>query len=181
MGVVTRRPGRGASREMNPVEECQTMDSTGIDHLGDYLAALDELLTRSRRLIRIRDEDLAGQGWDARVRPAMLEQFMLEDRRRQVRIMVRDPSYLLRRCPHLVNLLRYFSHQLEIRSAEDHPPFEDCFVLGDQATLLVRHHRDSWRGRYAAHDPQGVVRLGERFAEAWDRLSGGLGYKPLGL
>jgi hypothetical protein len=26
-----------------------------------------------------------------------------------------------------------------------------------------------------------VVRLGERFAEAWDRLSGGLGYKPLGL
>lgn len=157
------------------------MDSASFDHLGGYLAALDELMTGAGRLIRIRDEDLAGQGWDARERPAMLERFMLEDRQRQAQILVRDPSYLLRRCPHLVNLLRYFSHQLEIRSAEDHPPFEDCFALGDRYSLLLRHHRNSWRGRYAAHDPQGAVRLGERFAEDWGRLSGGLGYKPLGL
>lgn len=157
------------------------MTSGGFDTRSGYLAALDELMSLPLGRILIRDQDLFGQGWDSRDRPALLERFMLHDRRRQVRLMVHSPEFMLRRCPHLINLLRYFSHQLEIRVAEDNPPFEDCFVLGDRRVVLLRHHRSSWRGRFSAHDPQGAVRLGERFSEEWERLSGGLGFKPLGL
>lgn len=159
-----------------------TMNDAGIETQGDYLAALDALLTRSGRLIRLLDTDLAGQGWDGSARPALLERFLLGDRLRRVRILLANGDFLTRRCPQLLNLLRYRSHQLEIRVAEDGRTFEDGFVLGDDGMVLVRQDRQGWQGRFSAHDPQAVIRLGERFAEDWERVpGGGLGFTTLGL
>lgn len=158
------------------------MGTPGIETQGEYLAALNTLLTRAGRLIRILDPDLAGQGWDGVARPALLERFLLGDGRCRVRILLADGEYLARRCPLLMNLLRYHDHQIEIRVLGDGQSFADGFALGDDGMVLIRHHRLGWQGRFSDHDPQAVIRLGERFDEAWERVSGGgLGYTTLGL
>ncbi len=147
----------------------------------DYLAALDTLLSQAAQLIRIKDADLRGQGWDAPARPAMLEAFLQGGRARRVEILLHTGDYLVGHCPLLMNLLRHYGHQLEIRVHDDFAPSEHCYVLGDGRLLLYRHHWNAWRGRYAAGDRAGVGALTVQFEAEWARIAGGLGYTPLGL
>lgn len=158
------------------------MDSTDLATRGEYLAALDTLLAGARLRIRLLDHDLGDQGWDTAARAGRLEAFMLGDPLRRVQILLGQGDYLTRRCPHLMNLLRYFGHRLEIRVTGEGEPMSGSFALGDDGLLLVRHHRDAWHGRFSGHDPGEVIRLGEAFAAAWERAPGGtLGFTTLGL
>jgi hypothetical protein len=157
------------------------LDNHSFTSLGDYLAALDALLSGAGNHIRILDQDLKDQGWDSPGRPALLRDFLLGDRERRVQILLRDSAYLVGRCPHVMYLLRDYGHQLEIRIADEDTRFEDSFVLGDETLLLYRYDLQRWDGRFANDDRQGVIQLTERFDTAWERLTGGLAYTPLGL
>lgn len=157
------------------------MDHQTFHTRGDFLLALDMLIGQASRHIRIQDADLRGQGWDGPARPALLERFLRDDPARRVDILLRESGYLQGHCPHLMDLIRYRGHQLEVRLREETARSEECFVLADDGLVLLRYHRDSWHGRYAAEDRLAVTQLGGQFADEWDRLTGGLGYQPLGL
>ncbi len=157
------------------------MDNHAFHTQGDYLLALDALIVQATRHIRIQDDDLRGQGWEAPARPALLEGFLRGDPARRVDILLRESGYLQGHCPHLMNLIRYRGHQLQVRLREETARAEECFVLADDGLLLLRYHRDGWNGRYAVDDRLAATQLGGQFADEWDRLQGGLGYQPLGL
>jgi len=148
---------------------------------GGYLDALDGLLATARREIRILDDDLAGQGWEGRNRPGLLEAFLVGDRLRRARILLRSPDHVLARCPLLLGLLRQHGHQLEIRVAEPGAEWREAYALGDDGLLVLRHHYQGWQGRADPADPRTVARLGEGFDAEWSRVTGGLSPTALGL
>lgn len=157
------------------------MDDQPLHTRGDFLRALDTLLGQASRDLRIQSTDLRDEGWEGPARPALLERFLHGDPARRVRILLREGGYLQGHCPHLMKLLRYRGHQLEVRLREETARSEACFVLADDGLLLLRHHRDGWQGRYATDDRTALAQLGGQFDDEWDRLGSGLGDQPLGL
>lgn len=165
-------PGDGKGYDMNE-HAFSTRD--------EYLAALDELIRRARRCIRMKDADLRGQSWETPARPALLEGFLRDDRNRRLEILLHDGHYLAAYCPLLMKLLRNHARQVEIRVYEEIAPSEPSYVLGDSTLLLHRHHWESWRGRYSPDDAPGVGALTEQFMADWERSPTTLAYTPLGL
>lgn len=152
-----------------------------IDTREEWLRALDNLLARADRLVRIKDHDLRGQGWESPVRPALLEDFLRGARSRRVEILLHRDDYLTGHLPLLMRLLRGYNRQMEIRVYETLPPSEMAYALGDDRMLLYRHRSDAWAGRCSMDDPAGVIALTDRFQADWARIAGGLPYTPLGL
>lgn len=157
------------------------MEAFAFNSRDEYLAALDQVLRQATRLVRIKEADLRGQGWDRPARTALLEAFLREKRARRVEVLLHDKAYLTGYCPLLMKLLRHYSHQMEIRIYEEISPSEECYVLGDDTWLLRRYHWEDWRGRFEPDDRPTVTLLAEQFLADWERLPGSLGYTPLGL
>ena len=134
-----------------------------LDTREDWLRALDTLIVGAERLVRIKDHDLRGQGWESPARSALLEDFLRGARNRRLEILLHRDDYLTGYLPLLMRLLRDYNRQVEIRVYETLPPSEMAYVLGDERTLLYRHRCDGWTGRYAADDPAGVIVLTDRF------------------
>lgn len=152
-----------------------------IDTREGWLRALDGLLAGADRLVRIKDHDLRGQGWESPARPALLEDFLRGALCRRLEILLHCDHYLTGHLPLLMRLLRDYNRQMEIRVYETLPTSEMAYVLGDDRMLLYRHRSDAWAGRFSMDDPASVIALTDRFQADWERIAGGLPYTPLGL
>lgn len=152
-----------------------------VDTREDWLRALDTLIVGAERLVRIKEHDLRGQGWETPVRPALLEAFLRGARSRRLEILLHREYYLTGHLPLLMRLLRDYNRQMEIRVYETLPASEMAYVLGDDRMLLTRHRSDAWAGRFSMDAPAGAVALTDRFLADWARIAGGLAYTPLGL
>ena len=146
-----------------------------------YEAALDRLLARPQRLLRVFDRQF-GRNWNTVVRHDLLRCFLLGGRANRIQIVLHDASNLVRDCPRLMLLLRQFSHAVTIHETEPHARHvHDPFALADDRDHLHRFHYDDARSLLALDDPNGTRVLADRFVELWEASGPTAAATTLGL
>jgi hypothetical protein len=151
--------------------------------LGDteYDAALDTVLTKARRSIRIFEHTL-GRGYNSPQRFEMLRRFLLVNPRNRLQIVVHEPRAIDRNCPRILILLRLHSHSISIHETHSNAKsVYDPFTVVDDHSFVHRFHFDEMRGLLALDDPIGTHALAERFDEIWEASSATVSATTIGL
>lgn len=142
---------------------------TRIEGIAEYSAAIDSVISRARRRIRVFDRNLEGQGFNSPERQELLRAFLLARRTNHVYIVVHEVGYLDRNCPRMLLLLRQFSHGVSIQQTHAHMQgVYDPFVIADEEHFVHRFHFDDSRSLLALDDPREARNLNDRFDELWD-------------
>jgi hypothetical protein len=144
--------------------------------------AYDNLMAATQRSLRVFDQDLSELALDAQPRIDALRRLCLSGSNPRIEILLRDWAPVRDRQPGLMDLLRNFGHIIEIRQEEPmgDPPMES-FCIGDDRMLLIRPHRENWRGHLHRDDPLGCRVHLATFSQLWQRSEGPLASRPLGL
>jgi hypothetical protein len=147
----------------------------------EYDAAMDQLLARPVRQLRLFDRQL-GAAFNGARRHDALRAFLLARRSNRVQIVVHDSANLWRDCPRLINLLRSFPHAIAIHETEPQAKgVYDPFAIADDRDYLRRFHYEDSRGLLALDDPQGAQGLIQRFEEIWEASAPSTSATTLGL
>lgn len=147
----------------------------------EYEQALDLLLARPQRTLRIFDRHLGG-GYNGVQRYALLRDFLLRSRNNRLYLVLHDASGLARDCPRMINLLRQFSSAVTVHETEGQARRAcDPIALADESHYLHRFHYDDTRALLALDDPQGTHGLLQRFQEIWEASAPAASATTLGL
>ena len=162
------------------------MESTSPSHqqlegMREYEIALDTLLARPQRALRIFDRQL-GASFNSADRHDLLRAFLLRSRGNRLYVVVHDASGLIRDCPRLANLLRQFSHAIAIHETEPEAKrVYDPLAIADEQDYLHRFHYEDSRALLALDDPQGAQNMLKRFTEIWEASAPAVSATTLGL
>lgn len=146
-----------------------------------YETAVDELLPRAMRRIRVFDREISTHFGSAR-RIEVLRAFLLADRTRRVHLLAHDTGRVVSQCPRLIALLRQFSHAVAIhQTSEEAARIYDPFCLADEAGYVRRFHFDDARGVTSFEDEATAGTFVRRFEEMWELSAPALSATVLGL
>jgi hypothetical protein len=152
-----------------------------LDGSQDYEAAIDVLLARPQRTLRIFDRQL-GAGYNSVRRYELLRSFLLRSRANRLYIVLHDAGNLARDCPRMLNLLRQFADAVAVYETEGQARRAcDPVALADERDYLHRFHYDHARALLALDDPQGAHGLLQRFQEIWEASVPAVSATTLGL
>jgi hypothetical protein len=142
---------------------------TRLEGIAEYSSAIDTVISRARRRIRIFDRNLEGVGFNSPGRQDLLRAFLRARPTNHICIVVHDTGYLNRSCPRMLLLLRQFSHGVSIHQTHAHMQgVYDPVVIADEEHFVHRFHFDDSRSLLALDDPQETRKLNDRFDELWD-------------
>ncbi len=152
------------------------------DTRGDYLDAIDELLSVATREICIFDRDLRELEFETRSRAEALERFLTGSRDRKIRIILHDLDHLLRYSPRMMKLLKLHSHACDVRQTPDSlRHLADSFLLNDNMNGVIRFHADYFRGKKLLNNPGEISDWQKRFEDLWLESLPGATATQLGL
>jgi hypothetical protein len=156
---------------MNPVE-------TPVE----FRAAFDTLLAGTQRQLRVYDHDLQLLALDQVPRHAALRALCLAGGGRRVELLLDDISHVARDHPRLMQLVRDFSHVIEIRQADAQAPRPDqAFALADRHGVLLRADKGAVHSTLHPDDTHAAVSLHQSFEAMWQRSQAGVTPTTLGL
>jgi hypothetical protein len=113
-----------------------------------YRAAIDLTIAGAGRELRVFDRDLVAMAFEHRARIDLLNTFLAAGRDRKLVVILHDSSPLQARMPRLLNLMRNYAHQVDVRITPDHlRNLADCWLLADQENGVIRFHADHTRGK----------------------------------
>lgn len=148
----------------------------------EYRLAVDRIVRRGRRTLRVFDRDLQGAGFNAADRFEVLRDFLLLNRENRLQFVLHDVAPVLRDHPRLLNLLRQFSAAVSIhQTTAEAQGVYDGIIVADDAHYVHRFHFDHPRGEWAVNDigrTQGLLR---RFEEIWAASMPAVAATTLGL
>ncbi len=152
-----------------------------LSSVADYQAAMDELLGRPSRNLRIFDRRL-DRSFNGTHRYAQLRTFLLADTRNRLRIVLHETANLPRECPRLLELQRQFSHAVAIQETQaEARQVHDPFTIADELDHLHRFHFNQARSVLRLDDPVQTRIFGERFEEIWSFSAPSVNATVLGI
>lgn len=148
----------------------------------EYRAAIDAVIARATRELRVFDHDLERMRLDDKARADALTEFLATSPARRLLVVVHESRFVQARAARLQALVRRFPNAVDIReSAAELKRVAECFVLADTAHGAVRFHRDHARGKLLIDAP-GAVRLYlQHFDELWESATPCVSATTLGL
>lgn len=148
----------------------------------EFRAAFDTLLAGTNRLLRIYDRDLELFDIDRPSRHAALRTLCVAGGGRRIELLLDDISRIAQIHPRLMQLVRGFSHVLEIRQADpDAPRPEQAFVLADRHGVLLRVDKAALPGIFHSDDPGRANLLHQNFEAMWQRSPASVSAATSGL
>lgn len=148
----------------------------------EFRAAFDTLLTGTPRQLRLYDHDLDLLDIDHQPRHASLRALCVVGGGRRIELLLDDISRVARDHPRLMQLVRDFSHVIEIRQADPNIPRPDpAFVLADRHGVLVRVDKAAVHGTLHPDDPASATPLHQSFEGMWQRAPASVTATTLGL
>jgi hypothetical protein len=148
----------------------------------EFRAAFDTLLAGTPRQLRLYDHDLSLIGIDQQPRHASLRALCVAGSGRRIEFLLDDIGRVARDHPRLMQLLRDFSHVIEIRQADpDAPRPDQAFVLADRHGVLIRADKAEVRGTLHPDDPARATPLLQSFDGMWQRAPASVSATTLGL
>jgi hypothetical protein len=129
-----------------------------------YEAATELLISRAERELLIFDPDLSRGGYQSLNGFEALRNFLARDEQNRLIVVLHEADFFTERCPRLQDLLKTYSHAIEIYLTDDSARVaQDAFVLADRAHYLHRFHINQARFRYVLDDEVAAKPLLERF------------------
>ena len=148
----------------------------------EYLDALELLLGRVKRELRIFDPDLSELDFNSQPRVQALRRILSSGRMHRVYIALHDAEHVSTRCPRLIELLRIFPSELVIyRTEGDAARAQDRFVLVDEMDVVRRPVARQARGVLILDDPHEAHGMRLRFDEIWESSVPGVSATTSGL
>jgi hypothetical protein len=145
---------------------------------GEYLDAVDQMLSMAQREIRIFDPDLADLRLHAPERVARLREFLIQGRHTRIYVALHKTEFVEQRAPRLLQLMGLFAANVVIqRTQGDAARVEDCFILVDHLHVARRPVAAQPRGVVLTHD----ARMRERFDQIWESSEPGVSAVTSGL
>ena len=158
------------------------MSPTEFNTRADYQTALAALISEAQLRLRFYDATLKKGGFNTATRYEQLRLFCLGSPQRRIDIMLDDPAHVITQCPRLMNLLRDFSHVVEIRQTDgdsERPAYG--FALADRNAWLKHSDKNFVPGLWARNDAAGAVLLHQQFELLWQRAIPNVSASTLGL
>ena len=140
----------------------------GFDTREGFQAALDRLLERPGRELRIFDPDGAALRLNDAARIARLEGFLRASRTRRIYMVLHEPQHLQRECARMMSLLARYSHAIQInRTQEEIRELQDAFLVLDSVDYVRRPMAARYRGAIGLGDETEALAMRARFGEIW--------------
>ncbi len=153
-----------------------------IETLAEFRAAVDSLLPRTHRVLRLYDRDLSLFDPDHLSRHEALRALCVAGGGRRIEFLLDDVERVALACPRLMTLLRDFGHVIEIRAADPAAPRPDqAFVLADRLGVLLRADKAAPRATLHLEDARAAAPLHQDFEAMWQRSQRHLSATTLGL
>ena len=148
----------------------------------EFAAALEQVISKTGRTLRMFDPTLADYGMGTAAREDQLKSFLLKSRANRLQIVVHDTALITQRTPRLMRMLRQFSHAIAIHQThEEIRKLEDGLAIGDDAHCLRRAHRSQPRGAVYLDDPIESREWLNRFNAIWEQSSPAVSATTIGL
>ena len=148
----------------------------------EFRAAFDALLAGTLRQLRLYDHDLGLFDIDHLPRHTALRTLCVAGGGRHIELLLDDISRVVRDQPRLMQLVRDFSHVIEIRQADPGAPRPDqAFVLADRHGVLLRADKAAVHGTLHMDDARDSVALQQSFEGMWQRSQASVAATTLGL
>ena len=148
----------------------------------EFAAALEQVISKTGRTLRLFDPTLADYGMGTAAREDQLKSFLLKSRANRLQIVVHDTALITLRTPRLMRMLRQFSHAIAIHQThEEIRKLEDGLAIGDDAHCLRRAHRSQPRGAVYLDDPIESREWLNRFNAIWEQSSPAVSATTIGL
>jgi hypothetical protein len=152
-----------------------------LDGNADHESALDTLFEQPGTMLRIFERSLSAS-YNTQRRHDALRSFLLAKRNARVKIALHDASNFVRDCPRLMNVLRDFSHAIEVRETlAEAKSVYDPFAVIDERDYVHRFHYDQPRGLLALGDPEDARIFVQRFEDIWEASQPAVSASTLGL
>jgi len=171
-----------SSPPANDVPGAPAQGETRLDTIAAQIAAIDTLIDLADERLLVFDRDLSEGGWNAAHRAERIAAFLRRSRNPRLSIIVHEPRYLEVSCPRLTDLLKVYSHAMQVwRTGLDARGAMDALVIADDRHYLHRYHVDQARATLAIDTPVAAKPLVARFDEIWATGEPALGGSVLGL
>jgi hypothetical protein len=148
----------------------------------ESLLAIDQVIAKAERTIRVFDVSLSNRGFNSPARAAQLRDFLVRGRAHRLLIALHDTDLLERECARLLILLRQFPMSIEIhRTIGQARNATDPCVIADDHSMWHQLHFEQPRAVLALHSPTDVLPIAQRFDEIWDLSEPAVSATTLGL
>lgn len=168
-------------------DTAETMDPKDLDRYrrlftrGEARSELDRIMARTQSSLRIADDRGEFYGFERKVFAEAIEALLTRRRDASVLLILHDPSFVERRCPRLLDLLRRRHGALRIMQSDVQAQrFPRGFVLADETVVLRRPHFDS-AATYLDFDDQAVAQAAALIDELLEGAVPAFGASVTGL
>ena len=149
--------------EEKPQPEYQRFDTEAA-----WQKAIDQLVGKQGRELRIFDPDLTSLRLNEPERIALFEQFLQTSRTRRILLAAHDCEHLTRRCPRMMQLLARYTHAIQVnRTNEAIRNIQDSFLVLDARHYVRRPVAAFFRGATGFEDESEGLAMRSRFLEIW--------------
>ena len=149
-------------------EEQPKPDYQRFDTEAAWQQAVDQIVGKEGRELRIFDPDLTSLRLNSPERIGLLEKFLQESRTRRLFLVAHDSEHLARRCPRMMGLLARYSHAIQInRTHEMIRNIQDSFLVLDARHYVRRPVASFFRGAAGFDDEAEGLAMRSRFLEIW--------------
>ena len=181
-GAPSGAPRSVAAATAQPAAPAGAQQRRLIASRAEFSAALDEVIGRTERSLRIFDPTLAGFGFNTAARDEQLRTFLLKRRSNRVMIAVHDTSAITQGAPRLMRLLRQFSHAIMIHQTNDAiRNLDDVLVISDDLHCVRRPHHAHPKGVVYLDDPVETREWLNRFNAIWEQSTPAVSATTIGL
>ena len=135
----------------------------------DAVGAIDEVIAKATKSLRIFDHSLKDRGFNSPERFEVLREFMRRDRANEIQIVLHQTDGLERDCPRVIMLLRQFPSAVKIhRTSGQAQQAGDPFIIADRAHFWHRLYFEHPRSVLSLNSPGDAKPLLDRFDEIWE-------------
>lgn len=137
--------------------------------LAEVRAAVNEIAGSARRLISIYTPDLEPELYDQTLFLEITKHFVLSRSFSKVRVLLAEPTRVMRDSNRFVAMGRRLSSCIDIRYvAENSPQRASAYLIADDRAIMYRMRADSWDGIADSNNPP-VARLYlQEFDSIWN-------------
>jgi hypothetical protein len=151
-----------------------------LSSLEEVRASVVEVTKLANRTLSIMTHDLEPDIYDHDDFLETLKHFLLPRSFARVRVLIVDPTRVIKTGSRFVTLGRRLNSYIEFRNAK--PEFRDraeAFCIADEHALVYRARHDSWQGVSDTYEPA-IARLYlSRFDTVWNACEGDSHLRPM--
>jgi hypothetical protein len=156
--------GGGRSTSRHNAETLSVLTS-----LAEVRSAVNEIAATAQRLISIYTPDLEPDLYDQTPFLEVIKHFVLTRSFSKVRVLLAEPTRVMRDSNRFVAMGRRLSSCIDIRYVAAHSPQRaSAYLIADDRAIVYRLRADSWDGVADINNPQAARQYLQEFDQVWN-------------